>query len=255
MNYKSLLPVEAIIARLDNDFNIDNSDYIPRIATWCIDLMNQMKVMKYEEKEMILEVDNRFASLPSCCDNSKIRVFDENGCEVERISKNSCGCGIKHSNVEYFTQDKERAIEAENNKTYPSRRVVEYDIYNPTGRNYVLIKDNNSIELNYDADTITVKYLTIVSYFSQTYNCQLPYIPNNGKLIDCLLYYCMYKILSRGIKHPVFSLNNQLPTNPYLLYRDGYSKAYTSIIMDNQDINGGLDKGWNNFFYNSTFIQ
>lgn len=52
MNYKSQLPVEAIVARLDNDFNIDNSDYIPRVAAWCIDLMNQMKITKYEVKRV-----------------------------------------------------------------------------------------------------------------------------------------------------------------------------------------------------------
>nr|DAS83672.1 MAG TPA: hypothetical protein [Bacteriophage sp.] len=252
MNYKSLLPVEAIIARLDNDFNIDNSDYIPRIAAWCIDLMNQMKVLKYEEKSITVDVDNRFASFPSCCDINRIRVFDENGCEVDKISKTSCGCPVKHSGVEYFTQDKARVETERGSKKYPSRRVIEYDIYNPTGRNYVVVGDN-MIELNYDAEEVTIKYLTVVSYFSQTYNCELPVIPNNGKLIECLEYFCMYKILSRGIKHPVFSLNNQLPTNPYLLYRDAYNKAYTSIIVDNQDVNGGLDKGWNQFFYNSTF--
>lgn len=254
MNYKSQLPVEAIVARLDNDFNIDNSDYIPRVAAWCIDLMNQMKITKYEVKRVKSPVEDRKATLP-CCDTDRIRVFDEEGCEVNRISKNSCGCGIKHSSVEYFTQDAERAAEERNNKKYPSRRVVEYDVYNPSGRNYVLLRDSNMIDLNFDADYVTIEFLTVVTYYSEAYNCNLPYIPNNGKLIECLEWFCIWKMLSRGMKHPVYNLQGQLPVNPYLLYRDIYPKALASVIIDNQDANGGIDKGWTQFFYNSTFYE
>ena len=42
MMNKEVLPIEGIIARLDNDFNIMTSDYIPRVAAWCIDAMNEM---------------------------------------------------------------------------------------------------------------------------------------------------------------------------------------------------------------------
>ena len=31
--------VEHIIAKIDNDFNPDNSDWIPRVGTWVIDAM------------------------------------------------------------------------------------------------------------------------------------------------------------------------------------------------------------------------
>ena len=53
MMNKEVLPIEGIIARLDNDFNIMTSDYIPRVATWCIDAMNEMGILQYEKKEMV----------------------------------------------------------------------------------------------------------------------------------------------------------------------------------------------------------
>ena len=56
---KNLSSIETIIARLDNDFNIMSSDYIPRVGTWCIDAMNEMGILQYEEKETTIEVVDR----------------------------------------------------------------------------------------------------------------------------------------------------------------------------------------------------
>ena len=42
-------PIEHIIAKLDNDFNLDNSDWIPRIAVWTIEAMSQLKCLATEK--------------------------------------------------------------------------------------------------------------------------------------------------------------------------------------------------------------
>ena len=52
---KNLSSIETIIARLDNDFNIMSSDYIPRVGAWCIDAMNEMGILQYEEKETTID--------------------------------------------------------------------------------------------------------------------------------------------------------------------------------------------------------
>ena len=56
---KNLSSIETIIARLDNDFNIMSSDYIPRVGAWCIDAMNEIGILQYEEKETTIEVVDR----------------------------------------------------------------------------------------------------------------------------------------------------------------------------------------------------
>ena len=43
--------VERIIAKIDNDFNPDTSDWIPRVAAWSIDAMSQLKVLSTERKK------------------------------------------------------------------------------------------------------------------------------------------------------------------------------------------------------------
>lgn len=47
--------LEHIIAKIENDFNPDNSDWIPRVAAWTIDAMAQLKVFNtIKNKELFL---------------------------------------------------------------------------------------------------------------------------------------------------------------------------------------------------------
>ena len=45
--------LERIIAKIENDFNPDNSDWIPRVAAWTIDAMAQLKVFNTIKKQRI----------------------------------------------------------------------------------------------------------------------------------------------------------------------------------------------------------
>lgn len=231
--------IDSIVARLDNDFNIMTSDYIPRVAAWCIDAMNEMKVLQYEKKEATLEVKDKLAYFPCCMNAFSVYV---DGCEIPN-AKDTRSCCNKNTVYE-FAQDKERDYDKR------SRRVVEPYPENSSDRNYVYLRDSNSIELNFDTDEVTVKYLSIKSVYSDTYHCNIPVIPNNGRLIAALEWYCMWKLLSRGHKHPVYSLQGQLPVNPYLLWRENRDAAKASVIIDSQ---GDIYKGWSSMFFNSTF--
>ena len=45
--------IEHIIAKIDNDFNIDNSDWIPRVAAWVIEALSILKCTKLEKKNLL----------------------------------------------------------------------------------------------------------------------------------------------------------------------------------------------------------
>ena len=115
----------------------------------------------------------------------------------------------------------------------------------------VYLRDANAIQLNFDTDVVKVSYLTVKTVYSDTFHCNIPVIPNNGKLIEALEWFCMWKLLSRGLKHQVYSLQGAMPVNPYLLWRDSRDRARASVINENQDANS--HKGWASFFYNATF--
>lgn len=264
--------IERIIAKIDNDFNPDNSDWIPRVGAWCIDAMGMLNVLRKEKKKTKLIVKDRIAYSTCPIDKNNIKVYTKEGClikEADSNNTNDCDC-----NNSSFTGDvtytelantvgvvnnsnaKEDVVHVEtvNSKDYSSRyNVQHYSVNNNTDKNYVYV-DCNKLELNFDTNCIYVEQDMIVTEVSEIYNCELPVIPNNALLIEAITYYCMYKMLCRGYKHPVFNLAaSQYGTNPYYQWTILKDEAERSVTIDNQgnviDDNGA----WRNSFYNFTF--
>ena len=267
----SQITIEHIIAKIDNDFNPDNSDWIPRVATWCVDAMNQLKVLNVVEKGTRYNVKNKIVKSHCCFDNIK-RVLDENGCEIKRAEQgdwcDKCSSptgggtqsnanqdcnpnGSKTREILYNSNISEEIVFTEHVNT-----IIEQDRHNVhvvktaprRGRSYIV--SGNTIELNFDTSFITVISDNIETVYSDYYKCEIPVIPNNGLLAEALAYYCMYKMLCRGYKHPVFNLHaSQYGTNPYYMWEQLKSKAKASVINDSQA--NSDDKEWRRFFINS----
>ena len=80
--------------------------------------------------------------------------------------------------------------------------------------------------------------------------CDVPYIYDNGLLLEALSWYILFKYLSRGSKHQVYSLTSPNPVlNPFTQWNTIKSKAEKSVAID---LAKDTD-GWRNFFFNSTF--
>ena len=89
----------------------------------------------------------------------------------------------------------------------------------------------------------------MATYYDEYYNCECPYIYDNGLLLEALAWYVLFKYLSRGSKHPVYDLKSPNPAiNPFTQWNTLKPKAAASVKIDLAN-----DSGWRNFFYNSTF--
>ena len=99
MKLNNQVPLQRLVGKIDNDFNISESDWIPRVAAWTIDALSQMKVLPMERKRRRLEVSDRIATFPCELNASEIKVFDKNGCEIEHLdkSKSSCNCSASRA--------------------------------------------------------------------------------------------------------------------------------------------------------------
>lgn len=265
--------VERIIAKIDNDFNPNNSDWIPRVGAWCIDVLQQLDVLLTDKVRKELKVKNRVAR--SACDlcNLDIKVYDSNGCLIPNANDISSCCGNASSTgdekqsgchimrtpqtVEIEGCDGKPKLvgshaEQVNGHCYPLRyNVVERFAgvdSQKDNRNWVL-SNNKSIDLNFDTDKITIEYNT-TRMVPGTDGCSYPAIPNNGLLIECIVYYCMYKMLCRGYKHPVMNLQaSQYGTNPYYMFTKLKDEAERSILND------GINQDVSKLFRSSLFIQ
>lgn len=264
--------VERIVGKLDNDFNLDNSDWIPRVGAWVIDAMSQLKVMRTTPKRKQLRVQDRIAYSECPIDKANVKVYDSKGCEIVKASsQNQCGSCSSTGNLSQSIDLTPNTVDIVNNagtghapdaimvntvnaKDYPDRYNVVYQNYhNTVPRNYVWVTEN-TLELNFDTDCITIEQDMVDTVYSEMYGCDLPVIPDNGLLVEAIGYYCMYRMLTRGYKHPVFNLGaSQYGTNPKYEWEQLKQQAQRSVIIDKQGKvikDGGL---WRSSFFVTTF--
>lgn len=251
--------IERIIAKIDNDFNPDNSDWIPRVGAWCIDAMSQLDVLPTKRKKKKLIVKDRIAYSECAINNTKLKIFDNNGCEIKEANReeycSDCSStgGLTSETSDSITELTPDTIDIINtgqkqapnyviaetkNDKYPFRYNIHHFVIgdnNIQERNYVLV-DCDKIEINFDAKFIYIETEFIETTCSSLFNCELPVIPNNGLLIEAIAYYCIYKMLCRGYKHPVFNLAaSQYGSNPYYNWLQLKEEAKRSVINNNVD--------------------
>lgn len=186
------------------------------------------------------------ATFPCDLNAKEIRVFDINGCEIAELDEAMSKCCNSESNA--ISAGSEIAVFDSSNKSGVDFMKVANQIDQDKTRNFVV--DRNTIELNFDTDYIIVESYEVATYHDDYYDCDVPYIYDNGLLIEALCWYILYKYLSRGSKHPVYSLSstNEI-TNPFAQWIGLKDKARIAVKNDIAKDDGG----WRNFFFNSTF--
>ena len=246
MKVKNHMPIGRLIAKIDNDFNISESDWVPRVAAWVIDALSQMNCLPSEKKRRELEVSDNVAQFPCTLDSYEIKIFDKNGVEIPAYnSERDCKCNHPSTGEPID----EIAIIDDTNKTGINFMKVA-DVINKGNRYFIL--DGNNIELNFDTDKIFVESYEVATYHDDYYDCDCPYIIDDGLLLEALAYYCLFKYLSRGSHHQVFDLKSNSPvTNPWIQWNTLRPKAKISA---QKAMSANSNDGWNNFFYNSTFL-
>ena len=247
MKLKKRMPLQRLVAKIDNDFNISESDWIPRVAAWVIDALSQMKVLPMEKKKRTLEVVERVAKFPCELNATELKVYDSNGFEIVAAEDSgACDCS---KNVK-TTEQSQIAVYKDDKEGVNFMQVA--TINSGCGSKNFVLDNCNNIELNFDTDSITVESYEVATYYDDYYDCEVPYIYDNGLLLEALAWYCVFKYLSRGGHHPVFDLKspNQM-LNPYAQWQYFKPKAASSV---KNDIAKNSGSGWNNFFYNATFL-
>lgn len=243
------IELPRLVGKIDNDFNISESDWIPRVAAWVTDALSQMKVLPMQKKLRTLEVTEGVAHFPCQLNGADIAVYDSSGNRIERYDREkSCGRPFKES-CSCVNTGQPIAIIDTKNKT--GVNFMQVGTIVPSNNRFYILDKNNNIEINFPADTIDVESFEAVTYHDEYYDCECPYIYNDGLLLEALAWYCLFKYLSRGSKHPIFDLKSNSPvTNPWLQWNTLRPKAAASVKAKM----GSTNDGWNNFFYNSTFL-
>lgn len=260
--------VERIIAKIDNDFNPDNSDWIPRVAAWTIDVLNMLDVNTTKKVRHKLPVNNRIVKTKCCLNPGSFKIIGQCGRTLKEVTKeedytDSPSTGeVTQINDDIHTtgitingnSGKVPGMTihmTSNSKDYKERlsKVIEVETGSNKEQGYYVV-DHHTLEMVNDCDYVIIEINETESYFSEVYNCELPIIPNNGKLIEAIAYFCLYKMLCRGYKHPVFNLSaSQYGTNPYYIWTQLKDEAKRSIAVNGFDDSDA----WKDPFFTFTF--
>ena len=273
------IPLEQLVAKIDNDFNPDNSDWIPRVGAWAIDAMQMIDCLPTKKVKVKVKVVDRIVNT-GCKFGDGCKVYDMCGNEIKEYNGEDCKrhcCRSTGEKDESFNEEdlkNDPDIENKGDSFDTAERIIarknrddEYkppfsdyylkhsviDVYKSyINKNYVKISCNQ-LELNFHTPFVFVECEKVETYCSDNYGCELPYIPNNGLVIEAIACYCMYKMLCRGYKHPVLNLQaSQYGTNPYFMWqslREEAKRSYINNIVDNTNI----DELWRSAFYISAF--
>lgn len=268
------VPIEAIIGRIDNDFNIDNSDWIPRVSVWVMQILTQLDAIKHirvrQKIKPNLGVFGTRDTIRFSEDN--IKVYTINGCEIKRVDvedfasiRENCAVdeeedkGLDSDYNNDFLKHLDEELTPETLVVHNNQEAVK-DIGCVTcidtriianSDTYTYTKINRGFKTNYPGDII-IEYNSPELEYSDTFDCEFPLIPNIGAVVECVINFCMYKLLCRGYKHPVFNLSNNPAANPYLIYKSLLPEAKRAVINANQNLDDAADLMRSNFFI-STF--
>ena len=143
MKIKNRLTLHRLVGKIDNDFNISESDWIPRVAAWVTDALSQMKVLPMERKRRKLEVSERIAQFPCEINGKELKVFDKQGREIPAYDEN---VGCCNSGSRSKSSGSEIGVFDSTNKT--GINAVEIATIGGCSGNRNFVLDCNKIELN-----------------------------------------------------------------------------------------------------------
>lgn len=199
---------KEIIARIDNNFDIDYSDWISRAPLWISDALDQMQMISaYVDKKITLTVENYITYLP-----------DDTPQDIRRI------LGVEHEG--YLI----RRLNVINPIKQPQ------DVSNYNSIETYSIK-NGYIVTSFEEGEIIIYYQAMALEFDIQTQMYIPMTPKDSVVQGAIEWYIIYSILRKGHKHPTYSLDSKNPlTNPYMMWIQESKKAKNVVgAMDSAE--------------------
>lgn len=185
-----------VIARIDNKFTIDFSDWIMNAPLWILNgLLEIDSPISLIEAHTQIEITDFFAELP---------------------------IGVKGINYISFNGVRLPHVSSMARKTDETPT----DYVGP----YYTHRGGNSIETSFKEGFIELYYKQISTTLSPELGIQIPDVPDNIFLIQALANYIMMQLLIKGYKHPTLNLRDNSPyLNPGMAFDKYTLQARNSL--------------------------
>lgn len=220
---------KAIISKVKRDFNIDYTDWIYLTPEWigeCISQLEIKTVLTMAKSETT--VSNYRCNIP--CDLEVLLGIEYNG---YRLNRNN---NIARLNKNYTIDSDIIYDDIYEDNELISKRFRGTSISNVESYSIV---GNNVLDFTFESGDIIIYYKTLPLELDTTFNIYLPMIPDNANLIECISWFIITKMLSRGYVHPVFVYKDALQ-----MFNTYSSKAKSSLTRLDPDEKERHSKIW-----------
>lgn len=260
----NLVEADEVVARLDNDFNINQGDYVSRIPQWIYQCLSDLNIyLGLVPKAYIADVEDFHCELPS--DLHKLTGIEYNGTRLERRASDQykitsvtdttyayistkVGVTVHGSNIQVDETLNKVSIDASKIRVYDSSTINEL----PLSSQYYYLIPNGKIETSFQSGIITFHYYVFPSSYNERLNSLCPMIPDNEAVKDAIAWYLFQCILQRGTKHSVFTLGNpNWKLDPFERYRKARLNAKNKATSDDPDQARIVDRMWQSHLYNN----
>jgi hypothetical protein len=263
----NLISADEIVRRLDNDFNINHSDFLVRIPQWIYQSLRDIDyINSFVPSSLLSSVSNYRCNLPQ--DLYELSGIEYNHRRLIRtnypVSKNNISnfsdpIIISNIGVTVYGSTSDIRITEELTEELKNievdintmRSFEAFTILNaPTSvESYSLL--NGYIETSFEEGYIWYHYYKLPEHYNELLGSFCPYIPDNEKVIEFITSTCIKYILQRGFKHPVFSLESNNPyTNIGIITKQLKKEARNSLNKWDKDESEKIIRLMNNSLYN-----
>jgi hypothetical protein len=227
MIYKTVSSRE-IIARFENDFNVDYAGWIGRTPQWIADCLADIEIfadlMPIQHCYQVVDYKLR---LP--CD---FEVLDAVKYRGERLDRSDI---INHKS----SCDMNEIAKIQDNKF--NKHTYELD-------------SNNWLLFDFPEGEVTLYFRAYPFEYDQVSKISFPLVPDNQKLKMAIEWYIIKMILSRGHLHSVYSLETRNEViNPYYQYEKMKKEARNSMGTMDKDGRAIISKIMREFLSNKYY--
>lgn len=266
MNY-NLINGDEIIRRLDNDFNINHSDYITRLPQWIYQALRDIDYLNaFVPASYYATVLNYKAVLPN--DLYELTGIEYNNKRLTRslhpvhkstinvneepVITSNIGVTVYGTTTDIRVEDgiedqlKNVEMDVSMTRRYEAITITSTPYSEET---YTLVP--GGVELSFEEGYIWFHYYKLPYYYNEMIGGMCPYIPDNEKAIECITYYCIKAMIQRGYQHPIYNFNGNNPyTNIGLLYDKSKKAARNNINKWDVDQSQRIINLMNSALYN-----
>lgn len=216
MIYKTIDSRE-IIARIENDFNVDYSGWIHRAPQWIADCLADIEIFaELEPIKRCYQVVDYKLRIP--CNLDVLDAVKYKGERLDRLGV------INHKN----------SCDLAETARYQDNVFIKHSYS---------VDNNGWLIFDFEEGEVTLYYRAYPFKYDQVTKIYFPLVPDNQKLKMAIELYVIKMILSRGHLHPVFDLySKNEATNPYYLYKIARSEARNSMGAMDKDGRSSISK-------------